>query len=66
MPANYLGKELAMASAEKKYNESRMRRSDRIKQIFALVSIVSFGGSAIVGIVSLFGSGLSDRHQEIN
>lgn len=53
-----------MASAEKKYNESRMRRSDRIKQAFALVSIVSFGGSAIVGIVSLFGSALSGQHQQ--
>ncbi|NJK68002.1 MAG: hypothetical protein HC941_17040 [Microcoleus sp. SU_5_3] len=42
MPGNYRGKGLAMASAEKKYNESRMRRSDRIKQAFALVSIESF------------------------
>ena len=56
-----------MESAEKKYNESRMRRSDRIKQIFALVSIVGFGGSTIFGMVSLFSSGLSsqDRQKQV-
>jgi hypothetical protein len=64
VPGNYLGKGLAMESAEKKYNDSRKRRSDRIKQIFALVSMVGFGGSTIFGVVSLFSSGLSSQHQQ--
>ena len=65
MPVKQRG--LGMESAEKKYNESRMRRSDRIKQIFALVSIVGFGGSTIFGMVSLFSSGLSsqDRQKQV-
>jgi hypothetical protein len=54
---------LGMESAEKKYNNSRMRRSDRIKQIFALVSMVGFGGSTIFGFVNLFSSGLSRQNQ---
>jgi cytochrome c-type biogenesis protein CcmH/NrfG len=53
-----------MESAEKKYNDSRIRRSDRTKQIFALVSMVGFGGSTIFGIISLFSSGLSHQHQQ--
>jgi cytochrome c-type biogenesis protein CcmH/NrfG len=53
-----------MESAEKKYNDSRMHRSDRIKQIFALLSMVGFGGSTIFGMVSLFSSGLSSQHQQ--
>jgi cytochrome c-type biogenesis protein CcmH/NrfG len=64
VPGNYLGKGLAMASAEKKYNESRVRRGDRIKQIFALVSMVGFGGSTIFGFVNLFSSGLSSQPQQ--
>jgi hypothetical protein len=36
VPGNYQGKGLAMASPEKKYNESRMRKSDQIKQAFAV------------------------------
>jgi cytochrome c-type biogenesis protein CcmH/NrfG len=55
---------LAMESTQKKSSDSRVHRSDRIKQIFALVSMVSFGGSAIFGIVSLFTSGLSSQHQQ--
>jgi hypothetical protein len=54
---------LGMESAEKKYYDSRKRRSDRIKQIFALVSMVGFGGSTIFGFVNLFSSGLSRQHQ---
>src|SRR4028118_2072222 len=53
-----------MESTQKKSSNSRVHRSDRIKQIFALVSMVSFGGSAIFGIVNLFGSGLSGQHQQ--
>ena len=34
------------------------------EQIFALVSMVWFGGSAIFGIFSLFSSGLSSQHQQ--
>jgi hypothetical protein len=53
-----------MESTQKKSSNSRVHRSDRIKQIFALVSMVSFGGSAIFGVVSLFSSGLSSQHQQ--
>lgn len=53
-----------MESTQKKSGDSRVNRGDRIKQIFAFVSMVSFGGSAIFGIVSLFGSGLSSQHQQ--
>jgi cytochrome c-type biogenesis protein CcmH/NrfG len=53
-----------MESTQKKSSESRVHRSDRIKQIFALVSMVGFGGSTIFGMVSLFGSGLSSQHQQ--
>lgn len=55
---------LAMESTEKKYIEDKVRRSDRTKQIFALVSMVGFAGSAIFGIVSLFSSGLSSQHRQ--
>jgi hypothetical protein len=54
---------LGMESAEKKYYDSRKRRSDQIKQIFALVSMVGFGGSTIFGFVNLFSSGLSRQNQ---
>jgi predicted Zn-dependent protease len=53
-----------MESTQKKSSNSRVHRSDRIKQILALVSMVGFGGSAIFGMVSLFGSGLSSQHQQ--
>ncbi|WP_333408879.1 tetratricopeptide repeat protein [Microcoleus sp. MON2_D6] len=53
-----------MESTQKKSSDSRVHRSDRIKQIFALVSMIGFGGSAIFGMVSLFGSGLSSQHQQ--
>jgi cytochrome c-type biogenesis protein CcmH/NrfG len=53
-----------MESIQKKSSDSRVHRSDRIKQIFALVSMVGFAGSAIFGIVSLFSSGLSSQHQQ--
>lgn len=62
MPVKQRG--LGMESAEKKYNESRMHRSDRIKQIFAFVSMAGFAGSTIFGMVSLFSSGLSGQHQQ--
>ena len=64
MPGKQRHQELAMESTQKKSSESRAHRSDRIKQIFALVSMVGFGGSAIFGIVSLFSSGLSSQHQQ--
>jgi cytochrome c-type biogenesis protein CcmH/NrfG len=53
-----------MESTQKKSSNSRVHRSDRIKQIFALVSMVAFGGSTIFGMVSLFGSGLSSQHPQ--
>jgi len=55
---------LAMESTQKKSSDSRVRKGDRTKQIFALVSMVGFAGSAIFGIVSLFSSGLSSQHQQ--
>lgn len=64
MPGKQRRRELAMESIQKKSSDSRVHRSDRIKQISALVSMVSFGGSALFGIVSLFGSGLSSQHQQ--
>jgi len=64
VPGKQPRQELAMESTEKKSSNSRVHRSDRIKQIFALVSMVSFGGSAIFGVVSLFTSGLSSQHQQ--
>ncbi len=64
MPGKQRHQDLAMESTQKKSRESRVHRSDRIKQIFALVSMVSFGGSAIFGIVNLFSSGLSSQHQQ--
>ena len=64
VPGKPRRQELAMESTQKKSSDSRVHRSDRIKQIFALVSMVSFGGSAIFGIVSLFDSGLSSQHQQ--
>ena len=64
VPGKQRSQELAMESTQKKSSNSRVHRSDRIKQIFALVSMVGFGGSAIFGIVSLFSSGLSSQHQQ--
>ena len=64
VPGKQRRQELAMESTQKKSSESRLHRSDRIKQIFALVSMVGFGGSAIFGVVSLFSSGLSSQHQQ--
>ncbi|MEG4108043.1 tetratricopeptide repeat protein [Microcoleus sp. S13_C5] len=53
-----------MESTQKKSSPRPFNKGDRIKQIFALVSMVSFGGSAIFGIVSLYSSGLSSQHQQ--
>jgi len=53
-----------MESTQKKSSNSPVHWRDRVKQISALVSMVSFGGSAIFGIVSLFSSGLSSQHQQ--
>lgn len=53
-----------MESTQKKSGDSRVRKGDKIKQIFAFVSMVGFGGSAIFGMVSLFSSGLSSQHQQ--
>ena len=64
MPGKQPRQELAMESTQKKSSKSRVHRSDRIKQIFALVSMVGFGGSAIFGIVNLFSSGLTSQHQQ--
>ena len=64
VPGKQRRQDLAMESTQKKSSNSRVHRGDRIKQIFALVSMVGFGGSAIFGIVSLFSSGLSSQHQQ--
>ena len=64
MPGKQRYQELAMESTQKKSSPRPVNKGDRIKQIFALVSMVSFGGSAIFGIVSLFASGLSSQHQQ--
>ncbi len=53
-----------MESTQKKSGDSRVNKGDRTKQIFAFVSMAGFAGSAIFGIVSLFGSGLSSQHQQ--
>lgn len=41
---------------EKEYETSRRQKIERNQRIFALVSILSFGGSMIFGLVQLFGS----------
>ena len=64
MPENLLGKGLTMESIQKKSSNIPVRKGDRIKQIFAFVSMAGFAGSTIFGIVSLFSSGLSDQHQQ--
>ena len=64
MPGNRLGKGLTMESTQKKSSDSRVHKGDRIKQIFAFVSMAGFAGSTIFGMVSLFGSGLSSQHQQ--
>ncbi|MEG4027735.1 MULTISPECIES: tetratricopeptide repeat protein [unclassified Microcoleus] len=53
-----------MESTQKKSSPRQVNNGERTKQIFALVSMVSFGGSAIFGIFSLFSSGLSNQHQQ--
>ena len=53
-----------MESTQKKSGDSRVNKGDRIKQIFASVSMVGFAGSTIFGMVSLFSSGLSSQHQQ--
>jgi hypothetical protein len=53
-----------MESTQKKSSDSRVRKGDRIKQIFAIVSMAGFAGSTIFGMVSLFSSGLSSQHQQ--
>ena len=53
-----------MESIQKKSSNIPVRKGDRIKQIFAFVSMAGFAGSTIFGIVSLFSSGLSDQHQQ--
>ncbi|MDQ2096109.1 MAG: tetratricopeptide repeat protein [Tychonema bourrellyi B0820] len=64
MPGNLIGKGLTMESTQKKSSDSLVRKGDRIKQIFALVSMAGFAGSTIFGMVSLFSSGLSSQHQQ--
>ncbi len=53
-----------MESTQKKSSDRPVNRGDRIKQIFALVSMAGFAGSTIFGMVSLFSSGLSSQHQQ--
>ena len=53
-----------MESTQKKSSDSQVRKGDRIKQIFAFVSMAGFAGSTIFGMVSLFSSGLSSQHQQ--
>ncbi len=53
-----------MESTQRKSSDSRVNKGDRIKQIFAFVSMAGFAGSTIFGMVSLFSSGLSSQHQQ--
>ena len=53
-----------MESIQKKSSDSQVRKGDRIKQIFAFVSMAGFAGSTLFGMVSLFSSGLSSQHQQ--
>ncbi|MCC3575076.1 MAG: tetratricopeptide repeat protein [Microcoleus sp. PH2017_40_RAT_O_B] len=53
-----------MESTQKKSSDSQVRKGDRIKQIFAFVSMAGFAGSTIFGMVSLFSSGLSSQHRQ--
>ncbi|WP_293276984.1 MULTISPECIES: tetratricopeptide repeat protein [unclassified Microcoleus] len=53
-----------MESIQKKSSDSGVRKGDRIKQIFAFVSMAGFAGSTIFGMVSLFSSGLSSQHRQ--
>ena len=53
-----------MESTQKKSSNIPVRKGDRIKQIFAFVSMAGFAGSTIFGMVSLFSSGLSGQHQQ--
>lgn len=53
-----------MESTQKKSGDSRVHKGDKIKQIFAIVSMAGFAGSTIFGMVSLFSSGLSSQHQQ--
>ena len=48
-----------MESIEKKYTKARQGRSERVKQIVVLVSIVSFSGSTVFGMGKLFSEGLN-------
>ena len=48
-----------MESLGKKYDKTREMRSQRVKQIFVLVSIISFAGSTAFGIGKLFIEGLN-------
>ena len=64
VPVKQRRQELAMQSTQKKSSPRPVNKGDRIKQIFALVSMVGFGGSAIFGVVTLFSSGLSSQHQQ--
>ncbi|MEG4495639.1 tetratricopeptide repeat protein [Microcoleus sp. F10-C6] len=53
-----------MESTQKKSSARPVHRSDRIKQILTLVSIISFGGSTAFGLINLFTSGLSSRDNQ--
>ena len=53
-----------MESIQKKSSDSQVRKGDRIKQIFAFVSMAGFAGSTLFGMVSLFSSGMSSQHQQ--
>lgn len=64
VPGKQRRQELAMESIQKKSSDSGVRKGDRIKQIFAFVSMAGFAGSTIFGMVSLFSTGLSSQHQQ--
>ena len=53
-----------MESIQKKSSDSQVRKGDRVKQIFAFVSMSGFAGSTLFGMVSLFSSSMSSQHQQ--
>jgi cytochrome c-type biogenesis protein CcmH/NrfG len=50
-------KTVQMTSSEKEYMAMRNQRIKKIQKIFAIVSIISFGGSTVFAVVNMIKSG---------